>query len=72
MPWLAPDLPGQVDNHLEFFPLLAFSQYVAFLGGGETALRTEAELAGVRIPGRLIDALFDGAPVLQVAGIPRR
>src|SRR4029077_2393815 len=37
----APDLLGQFDREPEFCPLLVLGEDVAFLGGGETALRRQ-------------------------------
>ena len=41
---LAPDFLGHLDDHLQLRPLLVLGQDIAFLGGGEAALRRQAKL----------------------------
>src|SRR5450759_268001 len=41
---LPPHIVRQFDNHLQLGPLLILGQHVAFFGGGEAALRRQAQL----------------------------
>src|ERR1700716_2695718 len=56
---LAPDLVGNLRNPPQLRPLLVLHQDVALLGGGEAALRREAELVEVDEPRGLVDAALE-------------
>src|SRR4029079_19584503 len=56
---LPPDLVRQLDDHPQLCPLLFFSQHIAFLGGGKSALRRQAELIERDIFCGFIDAPLD-------------
>src|SRR5258708_17293208 len=56
---LSPDLVGNLGDPPELCPLLVLGQDIALLGGGEAALRREAELVEVDEPCRLVDASLE-------------
>src|SRR3954470_1520978 len=55
----APDLVGDLHDPPQLRPLLVLGQDIAFLGGGEAALRREAELVEVDVPRGLVDAALE-------------
>src|ERR1035437_7272622 len=65
----APNLVGELNNHPQLGPLLFLGQHVAFFGGGEAALRRQAQLIERDIFGCLLDALLDVVARLQPAGL---
>src|ERR1700722_487162 len=54
-----PDLIGELDDHRELRPLLRLGERVAVFGGGETALRRQAELVDIDELRRLLDAALE-------------
>src|SRR5690606_37731159 len=68
---LAPHLPGHVDHEGELAPLLLLGQQVAFLGGGEAALRAQAELLHRREGAGLLDAREHLVALFQLAELRR-
>src|SRR6516165_968154 len=65
----APDFIGQFDDHGELCPLLVLGEAVAVLGGGEAALRGEAELVDVDELRRLLDAPPDLVLAFEHTGL---
>src|SRR5436190_15113056 len=57
--FLAPDLVGDLHDPPQLRPLLVLGQDIALLGGGEAALRREAELIEVDVPRGLVDAALE-------------
>src|SRR4029077_8316996 len=55
----SPDLVGDLHDPPELRPLLVLGQDIALLGGGEAALRREAELIEVDVPCGLVDAALE-------------
>src|SRR3954453_1898546 len=55
----SPDLVGDLHDPPQLRPLLVLGQDIAFLGGGEAALRREAELVEVDVPRGLVDAALE-------------
>src|SRR6476646_2357359 len=56
---LAPDLVGNLHDPPQLRPLLVLGQDITLLGGGEAALRREAELIEVDEPRGLVDAALE-------------
>src|SRR6476659_11112350 len=56
---LSPDLIGNLGDPPQLRPMLVLGQDIALLGGGEAALRREAELVEVDEPRRLVDATLE-------------
>src|SRR5580692_7608908 len=52
---VSPDLSGDLPDHAQLGPFLVLSQYVAFLGRGEAALRRQTQLVEIGEFGRFRD-----------------
>src|SRR4051812_40835489 len=63
--WLLPHLVGELLDHAKLRPLLLLGKDVALLGGGEAALRREAELLQRSELGRLVDPPLDVVLLLE-------
>ena len=55
----SPDLLRHLDDHAQLRPLLVLGQDIALLGGGEAALRRQAELLEGDEFRRLVDAALE-------------
>src|SRR6266568_3906319 len=64
-----PDVLRSLDDQGELGPLLVLREVVAFLRGGEPALRRQAELIAVDIPGGIVDTPLEVVLALQVAAL---
>src|SRR6516225_8917215 len=67
----APDLGGDLHDEAELVPLLGRGEVVAFLGGGEPALRRQAQLVDAGVLRSLLDAAQDVVLALQLAALAR-
>src|SRR5215831_293769 len=65
----APHLAGDLDDHLEFGPLLLLGENVALLGGGKAALGRQAQLLERSEFRRLVEPPLDGVLLLQRAAL---
>src|SRR5579859_2280674 len=65
----APDLLRGLDDQPELVPLLLRGDVVALLGGGEAALRRQAELVGVDEGSRVLDPPLQVVLALQLAAL---
>src|ERR1700733_11614340 len=65
----APDLLGDLDDEAKLVPLLLLGEVVALAGGGEAALRGQAELVDVRVLGGLLDPALDEVLGLKLAAL---
>src|SRR5215469_1142522 len=63
----APDVPGDLDDQFELGDLLVVAQHVPLDGGGEAALRRQAQLVERHELRRLIDAALEHVRVFQLA-----
>src|SRR5436305_10743360 len=68
-PGLSPDFLGDVDDQFELGDFLLVAQHVALDGGGEAALRRQAELVERHELGRLLDPALEHVRVLQFAAL---
>src|SRR6267142_1191115 len=66
---LFPHLIGELLDHAKLRPLLLLGEQVAFFGGGEAALRREAELLRRSELGRLVDPALDVVLLLERAAL---
>jgi len=60
-----PDLAGQLYHQLQLGQLLGFTEVVAFMGAGESALRTQAQLVERDVLGGFFDAFTHRLLALQ-------
>src|SRR3954467_14078007 len=60
-----PNFVGNLHNHAQLRPLLLLGEGVAFLRGGETALRRQTELLEIHVFGRFIDTALDVILMLE-------
>src|SRR5438552_13897171 len=66
-----PDLARGLDDAPELGPLLVLGQHVALFGGGEAALRAQAQLIERDVPGRLVDPPLERVLLLQRPALGR-
>src|SRR4051812_48621832 len=66
---LFPHLVGELLDHAKLRPLLLLGEDVALLGGGEAALRRQAELLQRSELGRLVDPALDVILLLERAAL---
>src|SRR5499427_10424993 len=65
----APDLLRGLNDQPELVPLLLLAEVVALLGGGEAALRGQAQLVDVHEPRGVLDPPLQLVLALQIAAL---